>query len=65
MLSARIEMLQPILALITPRPPQSAEPVTFARARDACGMKLGQPARQGQFLCARRKMDEPLEQLPG
>jgi len=64
MVEARIEMLQPVVALREPRP-QCAEPITFARAHDVCSMQLGQPARQGQFLCARRKIDQRLKQVPG
>ena len=64
MVEAHIEMLQSAVALREPRP-QCAEPVTFVRAHDVCSKQLGQPARQGQFLCARRKIDQRLKQVPG
>ncbi len=64
MVGAHIEELQPAVALSGPRP-QGAEPITFARVRDVCSMQLGQLARRAQFLCARRKIDQRLKQVPG
>lgn len=57
-------MLRPLLAQSGPRP-QDAEPIRFARDRDACNMQLPQPARQTRFLRARRKIEQKLKQLSG
>jgi hypothetical protein len=64
MVSARMEMLQPVVARSALRP-QGAGLITFAREEDGCGEHLRRPARQAPFLRARRKIDEPLTQLPG
>jgi hypothetical protein len=61
MVSARIEMLHQVVALITLRP-QRAESITLACEHDACNR---QAARPGHSLGALRYIDEPRKQLPG
>ena len=64
MVGARIETLQPAVALSGLRP-QGAERITLSREHAACDLRLGQLAPKAQAPRGRRKLDRRLKQLPG